>query len=68
MTRDPNQVEALRKESTDRDMCGAENINDFIALLRQLRAVMVRVIQGQHRPCRKGGARTGARGHRLGAS
>ena len=32
--KDLNQVEALRKESADRDICGAKNINDFIALLR----------------------------------
>jgi len=38
--KDPKQVEALRKESTDPDICGAENINDFIALLRPPRAVM----------------------------
>ena len=33
--KDPGKVEALRKESADRDICGAENINDFIGLLRQ---------------------------------
>ena len=31
--KDPIKVEALRKESADRDICGAENINDFIGLL-----------------------------------
>jgi 6-phosphogluconate dehydrogenase len=32
--KDRSKVEALRKESADRDICGAENINDFIGLLR----------------------------------
>ena len=32
--KDPGKVEALRKESADRDVCGAENLNDFIGLLR----------------------------------
>lgn len=29
----PNQVEALRKHSAGRNICGSENINDLIALL-----------------------------------
>jgi 6-phosphogluconate dehydrogenase len=44
--KDPKQVEALRKESADRDICGAENINEFIALLRPPRAVMMLVPAG----------------------
>ncbi|MGD0652894.1 MAG: NADP-dependent phosphogluconate dehydrogenase [Thermoguttaceae bacterium] len=44
--KDPKQVEALRKESADRDICGAENINDFIALLRPPRAVIMLVPAG----------------------
>jgi 6-phosphogluconate dehydrogenase len=44
--KDPDQVEALRTESADRDICGARNINDFIALLRSPRAVMMLVPAG----------------------
>ena len=44
--KDPSKVEALRTESADRDICGAENINDFIALLRPPRAVMMLVPAG----------------------
>jgi 6-phosphogluconate dehydrogenase len=44
--KDPSKVEALRKESADRDICGAENINDFIGLLRPPRAVMMLVPAG----------------------
>jgi 6-phosphogluconate dehydrogenase len=44
--KDPNQVRALQKESTDRDTCGVENTNDFIALLRPPRAVMILVPAG----------------------
>jgi len=43
---DPNQVEALRKDSAGRDICGTENIKDFIALLRPPRAVMMLVPAG----------------------
>ena len=43
---DPNQVEALRKDSAGRDICGADNIKDFIALLRPPRAVMMLVPAG----------------------
>jgi 6-phosphogluconate dehydrogenase len=42
----PNQVEDLRKESADRDIFGTENINDFIALLRKPRAIMMLVPAG----------------------
>jgi len=44
--KDPNQVEALRKESADRDICAVENIKDFIALLRPPRTVMMPVHAG----------------------
>ena len=44
--RDPHQVEALRKESADRDIAAAENMNDFIALLRPPRAVIMLVPAG----------------------
>ena len=44
--KDPIKVEALRKESADRDICGAENINDFIGLLRPPCAVMMLVPGG----------------------
>jgi 6-phosphogluconate dehydrogenase len=44
--KDPIKVEALRKESADRDICGAENINDFIGLLRPPCAVMMLVPAG----------------------
>jgi 6-phosphogluconate dehydrogenase len=40
---DASKVEALRKESADRDICGAENINEFIGLLRPPPAVMMLV-------------------------
>jgi len=43
---DLSKVEALRKESADRDICGAENINDFIGLLRPPRAVVMLVPAG----------------------
>jgi 6-phosphogluconate dehydrogenase len=43
---DPNQVEALRKESTGRDICGTDNIKDFIALLSPPRAVIMLVPAG----------------------
>jgi 6-phosphogluconate dehydrogenase len=43
---DQSKVEALRKESADRDICGADNINDFIGLLRPPRAVMMLVPAG----------------------
>ena len=44
--KDLSKVEALRKESADRDICGAENINDFIGLLRPPRAVVMLVPAG----------------------
>ena len=44
--KDPHQVEALRKESAGRNICGAENINDFIALLRPPCVVMMLVPAG----------------------
>jgi 6-phosphogluconate dehydrogenase len=44
--KDPGKVEALRKESADRNIRGAENINDFIGLLRTPRAVMMLVPAG----------------------
>ncbi len=44
--KDPSKVEVLRQESADRDICGAENINDFISLLRPPRAVMMLVPAG----------------------
>lgn len=44
--KDPSKVETLRKGSADRDICGAENINDFIGLLRPPRAVMMFVPAG----------------------
>lgn len=43
---DPNQVEALRKDSTGRVICGTDNIKDFIALLRPPRAVIILVPAG----------------------
>src|SRR5665811_2018786 len=43
---DPNQVEALKKDSASRDICGTDNIKDFIALLRPPRAVMMLVPAG----------------------
>jgi 6-phosphogluconate dehydrogenase len=44
--RDPSKVEALRRESKERDVRGAANIQEFIALLRQPRAVMMLVPAG----------------------
>ena len=44
--KDPTKVEALRKESAERNIRGAANIDDFIALLRQPRAVMMLVPAG----------------------
>ena len=44
--RDPSKVEALRQESRQRDVRGAANIQEFIALLRQPRAVMMLVPAG----------------------
>jgi len=44
--KDPGKVEALRKESSDRDIRGAETIHDFIGLLRPPRAVMMLVPAG----------------------
>jgi 6-phosphogluconate dehydrogenase len=44
--KDPSKVESLRQESKERDVHGAANIQEFIALLRQPRAVMVLVPAG----------------------
>ena len=44
--KDPTKVEALRKESGERKIRGAENIVDFIALLPKPRAVMMLVPAG----------------------
>jgi len=44
--KDPGKVEALRKESADRDICAAENIHDFIGLLRPPRALIMLVPAG----------------------
>jgi len=44
--KDPSKVEALRKESADRNIRGEENIHDFIGLLRTPRAVMMLVPAG----------------------
>jgi len=44
--KDPDKVEALRKESAERNVCGAANIPDFIALLRKPRTVMMLVPAG----------------------
>jgi 6-phosphogluconate dehydrogenase len=44
--KDQTKVEALRKESAERNIRGAANILDFIALLRQPRAIMMLVPAG----------------------
>jgi 6-phosphogluconate dehydrogenase len=44
--KDQNKVEALRKESAERNIRGAANILDFIALLRNPRAIMMLVPAG----------------------
>jgi 6-phosphogluconate dehydrogenase len=44
--KDLTKLEALRKESAERNILGAANIPDFIALLRQPRAVMMLVPAG----------------------
>ena len=44
--KDPNQVGALRKESAERNICGATNILEFIELLRKPRAIMMLVPAG----------------------
>src|SRR5664280_3626986 len=44
--RDQTKVEALRRESAERNICGAANIPDFIVLLRQPRAIMMLVPAG----------------------
>ncbi len=43
---DKNKVDALRSEAVERDICGAENIPDFIALLRTPRAIILLVPAG----------------------
>ena len=44
--KDAAKVEALRKESAERKVCGAANTLDFIALLRKPRAIMMLVPAG----------------------
>ncbi|MGA9292192.1 MAG: NADP-dependent phosphogluconate dehydrogenase [Ignavibacteriaceae bacterium] len=44
--KDQDKVEALQKESADRNICGVVNILDFIALLRKPRAIMMLVPAG----------------------
>ena len=44
--KDPGKVEALRKESADRDIYGAQNTKDLIGLLRPPRAVVLLVPAG----------------------
>ncbi len=44
--KDEAKVVALRKESAERKVIGAANINDFIALLRKPRAIMMLVPAG----------------------
>ncbi len=44
--KDPNQVEALKKESKGRDVRSAADIKEFIRLLRRPRAVMLLVPAG----------------------
>ena len=44
--KDQSKVEALRQEAKERDVRGAANIQEFIALLRQPRAVMMLVPAG----------------------
>ncbi len=44
--KDPSKVEALRQESKERDIRGAENIQEFIGLLRPPRAVIMLVPAG----------------------
>ena len=60
--KDPNQVEALRKESAERNIIGTENLNDCIALLRPPRAVMMLVPAGRTRGFGHQGC-VAARGH-----
>ncbi len=44
--KDAAKVEALRKEAAERNIRGAANIVDFIALLRKPRAIMMLVPAG----------------------
>ena len=44
--KDPTKVAALRKESAERHIGCAENVSDFVALLRRPRAVMMLVPAG----------------------
>jgi 6-phosphogluconate dehydrogenase len=44
--KDLSKVEELRKESAERNICGAANVLDFIALLRKPRAIMMLVPAG----------------------
>ena len=44
--KDQAKIEALRQESKERDVCGAENIQEFARLLPRPRAVMMLVPAG----------------------
>ncbi len=44
--KDSSKVDALRQESRERDVCGADDIVGFIALLRRPRAIMMLVPAG----------------------
>ncbi|MDQ6913399.1 MAG: NAD(P)-binding domain-containing protein, partial [Verrucomicrobiota bacterium] len=44
--KDPKQVEALSQESEKRDVHGATDVQEFIALLRKPRAIMMLVPAG----------------------
>ena len=44
--KDPTKVEALRQEAENREIRGAADIKEFIALLRQPRAIMMLVPAG----------------------
>ena len=44
--KDPQQVAELKKESGERDICGAASVTEFIARLRRPRAVMMLVPAG----------------------
>jgi 6-phosphogluconate dehydrogenase len=44
--KDQSKVEELRKETAEREICGAANIPDFIAKLRKPRAIMMLVPAG----------------------
>jgi 6-phosphogluconate dehydrogenase len=44
--KDQTKVEALRKQSAERKICGAANVVDFVALLRKPRAIIMLVPAG----------------------